>query len=309
MSSQIMLILPSNSDDDIKNFPQNHPSNFVTKLFEPINLGINEWEANLLEVSYPSSWANVEKDYTFKYRIFIKQLRKVDDIDGTIVIQRGFYASPSELLFYIGSQIDKILADANVLQRVHCEYDAVNNVSSIHTIAAVILLSCAETTNPMTMLGFEVNKMEEIPKLKEIFITSDPIPTRERNDFIMIRQQVIYSARRNDTFLIIGDIENRSTKPVQLQPYNHIFVEADFIEHINIGNTLAPIIGLIRVDHKSLQTLHTYSFPVETWLPLNSATELDKIRIRILQEDGTEIKFHNGIVTVRISLRPKIPIL
>ena len=309
MASQIMLILPSNSDDEIKNFPQNRPSNFVTKLFEPINLSQNEWEANLLELSYPSSWANVEKDYKFIYQIFIKQLRKVEDINGTIVIQRGFYASPSELLFYIGSQIDKVLADANVLQRVHCEYDAVNNVASIHTIAALILLQTTETPNPMTMLGFEVNKLEEIPKLKDIFITTDPIPIRERNDFIMIRQQVLNSAKRKDTFLIIGDNENLSTKPLQLEPYNHIFVEADIIEHINIGNTLAPIIGLIRIDHKSQQTVHTYSFPVETWLPLNTATELDKIRIRVLKEDGTEIKFHNGIVTVHISLRPKFPIL
>ena len=299
-----MLILPRNSDDEIKNFPQNRPSNFVTKLFEPINLRLNEWEANLLEVSYPSSWANVEKDCTFTYQIFIKHLRRVNDINGTILIRRGFYASARELLFYIGSGIDKVMAEANVLQRVHCEYDSVNKVSSIHTLDSLILLSCTESPNPMTMLGFEVNELVEIPKLREIFIS-----TMDRNYYAMIRQQLINSAKRKDTFLIIGDIENLSTKPPQLQPYNHLFVEVDIVEHINIANTLAPIMGLIRVDHKSQQTLHTYSFTVETWLPLKTAAELDKIRIRILQEDGTEIKFHNGIVTVCISLRPKIPIL
>ena len=88
-----------------------------------------------------------------------------------------------------------------------------------------------------------------------------------------------------------------------------MFVEVDIVEHINIGNTLAPIMGLIRVDHKSQQTLHTYSFPVENCIPLRTSTEIDKVRIRILQENGKEINFHNGVVTVRINLRPRFSLL
>ena len=108
----------------------------------------------------------------------------------------------------------------------------------------------------------------------------------------------------DEYFIITAGHKLLSTKQTTLRFFHQMFIEADIIRDINIGTTRAPIMSSIQVDHVKHGMAHMYSFPVETWLPVNR-THIDTIRIKILDQDRNEITFNSGVVIVRICLRTR----
>ena len=302
--NQYMLILPSNSDVS-RRYPQNRPSNFVTKLFEPLNLGIKDWEAKLVDVSYPSSWANVDKDYKFTFVIYVKEVERLKRITGVFTVPLGYYDSESELLSYIGTQMEVALLNIGLKQHIFHQYDSKKKISHFETYSAVILLHCNETMNPMTMLGFEnasININREA--ISEALQTKKSNRYRKKNEQYNMEREIERAFVSDEYFIITAGHKLLSTKQPTLRFCHQMFIEADIIRDINIGTTRAPIMSSIQVDHVKHGMAHMYSFPVETWLPVNR-THIDTIRIKILDQDRNEITFNSGLVIVRICLRTR----
>ena len=94
-TNDFFVTLPSNSSLD--HFPANNPSEFKTKLAQPIALR-GHWEVALAEIQYCQSWNNVTMEMNFYYGT-VQRPRK-------LTIATGHYDTVDDVLSEIQTKMD-----------------------------------------------------------------------------------------------------------------------------------------------------------------------------------------------------------
>jgi hypothetical protein len=116
------VTLPSNVD-----FPGNTNSTFTVKLEHPLVLESGQWEAGLVDIHYPTTWANVPDGAVECVRSVVHEDGTSSDESVSLSIREGRYSDFNELVREIsrnlrGKGLDTIIA---------VYYNSIRNLSFI----------------------------------------------------------------------------------------------------------------------------------------------------------------------------------
>lgn len=289
-------LLLSNSDVQ-REFPQNKPSKFTTKLLEPWQLG-DGWEACITDISYPMTWANQTQELSFQYRCFA--------IDGAqnqlfrVTIQPGYYHGPEKVVDLINEQIESQIVSAHLhSSALRFYYDAFNDVVKYQTNGTCVLFYVPRQRSLMAHLGIAPDERADLIGQIQGLVASDP-------NLLTKIQELLMSVGFNQDMILIFDGEKRYGAPSanKYKVFNYMHVYSDLVHYSNIGSTMAPHMGVVAVNEAKFGSQVVTIFPYQDWIPVNK-TIVSTIEIKLANEFGEEIAFKYGSVAIRLKLRRK----
>jgi hypothetical protein len=294
-----MAILPSNWDKTGL-YPKNRPSSYVTQLIEPWELP-GEWEASIIDISYPATWRNITETFVTEVTCWIKKPES-KGMMGTIRIPKGTYKTPKELMDYITPQINKVFTRMGSYARFFYEYDQRTKESKMYTRDAKIYIK-ADKKNPIfPSLGFTPATEDELKEFKKDadkdFDSANAMEIVNHCDDAVPRLYYV------NYYLLQDGVELVGKHTSEIKPFNHMYVYTDVIQDTNVGGTRAQVFGLAPIYSAEMDTQILYTFPISTWIPVNRQ-KIDTIQIHIADDEGNEIIFESGVVIVRMIVRRK----
>lgn len=300
------LILPSNHDSHGYN-PENRASNYVTRLVEPLVLPHGVWAAKMVDVSYSTTWLNVEKNVPMHVNIYIASKYK-KHVEANITLPAGYYKSTMDIMTYIGWQIDKALIGLNVENRLFIEHDERTKTLKVNTLGCIIVIMAGtEDDSPdiFKRLGFDNTTKADRAAIIVNIPRGDEQPPRpttfyKENDMVEKIESAI-KVYPKATYVIYGGIDFTTIFPSTIRTFDHMYVHCDIIQDTFIGNTRAPILGVVPIFEHEHSKRVMFEAPAQRWHQLKT-NRIDSVRIKICDENGKEIHFASGNIIVRLAI-------
>jgi hypothetical protein len=290
------LILPSNVKCK-ELYPNNKPADYTTKLFEPIIAG-EGYEACLTEIQYPATWANVKEELETIY-----WTSAVDDSDdflpkNKVTITPGYYHTNDQLAENVVTAVNRHIdrrskSDA----RIEYNFNVYEQMSVLRAHGTFVIFIEPKESGILRYLGFKpLSTREEFMAYNEGL---KPI-ARIQSAF----QLMVDSCLKYDKNMFIISQDNSLDGPLisKVIPTNAMYVYTDIVEQSYLGDSLAPILGIVPVyDHKYGNTTQ-YTFPYPQPIRLNT-DRIDTIHIHLADEFGQPFNFRAGTVIVKIKIQ------
>lgn len=278
------LTLPSNSS--MRYSSNNTVTHFITHLPNTISLS-GDWEVGLIEICYPHSWNNIEKEECeFTY----SQVPKMH-ADGflwpsfrkTVQIPCGYYESIADIVQIINENILEAALKYSLTRYPKFKYDPITKIlkGDINLGASIefstplaFILGIHEPENPIRNVNYGKYQHEE--HWETFNKVWDEVPNLDwESEYI-------------------GDI-NRG--------FSYIYVYCNLLEHTLVGDTKAPLLRIVNIDGKSGDTAHSIYDNV-LYVPLHQKS-FDSIEIDMRNDSGHSIPFQYGKSFVTLHFRKR----
>lgn len=102
-----------------------------------------------------------------------------------------------------------------------------------------------------------------------------------------------------------GDILYAEYPPYLTSRSNLLFINTDIIEGHRVGDTMGRSLRTIPLSRGIYESVQYMSFPNEYFFPLRFS-RIDRISIRITDENGENIRFRGGRVFITLKFRPRL---
>ncbi|VDO13141.1 unnamed protein product [Brugia timori] len=277
------VTLPSNSS--LHYYPDNTLAKYTTKLHRRIILDSTDWEVALVEIQYPTLFETItdSKDMWIQYSGKLPngyyEMRKS-------ILPQGIYDKEDSL----AEKLNRELKDFEIkfqkdMNRFIVQYNSadVENVLMSNSIGQ--------------LLGF---CLPNILKTNEQFT----LPV-EASKFLISVNQVNH---KHDT---IKETSTEDTNMIAEAPYppklthcspTHMYIYTDIIEPNLVGDCIAPLLRIVKVQKQTTDTNISTSFSNPYYLPVLKR-EFDTIEIHLRDDEGQLIPFISGKLNVRLHFR------
>ena len=298
--------LPSNTPNS---FYENTMNHFFVPLREPLLLD-GHWEAGIKMISYTRSFTSISE--CVLYCLVISNDESVITDLGDRVIER--VKLPEHCVGFSHAAICDFRDDESSLIRFN------KNDNSEDPQTLVMNLD----TKYETLVGFEHHP--EI-SLKDGYLTLRPgmLSKMDKKKKVIVLPHIPDSRLRQqlgltDNFFnetncsVLKEISElredeteisstfRGTHPVMLENINYnLYVYCDFMRHSVVGNTCAPLLGVIEIPKTSFGDQVSRSFPSPVYYPV-AKEEIREVEIEIRFDDGTPVNFDFGKCVITIEL-------
>jgi len=304
--TDFLVTLPSNSN--MTTHPSNEPANYTVKLASPISL-TGDWEAALVSVQYSPTWM------TFQNRVTLALFAIPDaNIDGRF-IPSGTVYTPHANLFTVAERY--LAVPGKTYGEIHQSIIQDEKIPKEFDFKVVHVLPRYYATS--IDMGEEVCRVVNLAvKNIDIFVRYDYDYTTKRGVFSVSGGSLgIYA----ENYMILGELlghESRfvhcgmcanysqrqhasshyfklalgSYKLPKLPKVTSLWVYTNITEYQQVGDTKAPLLGIIPAQGTIGQRTHYTINPVH-FLALNR-NHIAEINIRITDDKGQRIPFLQG---------------
>lgn len=302
-----LAILPSNSDIR-KEYPENRPSKYTTKLQTPWLLS-GAWEAQILDVSFPYNFYNIPDHHRVKFQFVNESDFEIHDHHCNI--PPGFYKSVEEILEILCYEINQYAKSKNIAGEITYHVNKRTQRSYLVQNFGFLFLLYERVTFDFIAkrLGYGFLPEGEIENLSngggKLGELNNPALVKVYADNFKRRLRFMGDAREKTAILWRNTPLVAETEP-DLPLFRHMYLYTDIIQNTNIGSTSAPVFGRCPVSNLTHRTGEQveYSFPNDTWIPINKPV-IETILIYLADETGLEYSFASGEVIVRLIVRRK----
>ena len=291
------ILLISNAPCTDK-YPLNKPSNFTTPLLEPLQLG-EGWEVCIVSIYYPVTWFNVAQDYEVNYTTLNNEEAPIKH--EKLSLPMGNYKSREEIIDVLVERMNKKIQRVVPNSEVIISNDKYRSKLTLGVDLAEIYLVGEKKNDLLNFLGFK-----SIPSrglMNDVAYQTLSAMAHEKLD--PLREKLIPDTNE---YILSPESDLVTTLECQLKTSNLMMVYTDMIQYTMIGNTAAPLLGVVPIREAEYGTTVQYVFNAPQWVPLNKST-VDTINIKLYDEYGCELQFASGTVMVQLMLRRKRSIL
>lgn len=304
--TDFLVTLPSNSN--MSTHPTNEPANYTVKLASPITL-TGDWEAALVSVQYSPTWM------TFQNRITLAVFAIPDeDLDGKFVPHGTIYQPHA-----------KVFAETDILVAVpNKTYTEINQslknsdkvASNLHFKVVHILPRyyataldlgeelCRVLNNALKICNITVRYDYDFTTRKGYFTVYGGSVSICMENYMIFGELLghearwlpcgmcpSYSQRRHDSphFYRLGLASYREPR---LSKVSSLWVYTNITEYQQVGDTKAPLLGIIPAQGVIGQRSHYTVNPIN-FLALNR-NHIPEINIQITDDQGKRIPFQTG---------------
>lgn len=272
MEKEFYVVLPSNTRSEA--FPDNKISNFSVGLPSSLELGNYKWEVSLVSISYPHTWYNVEVSDAF-IDIYMSNGHK-----SRRRFAPGYYNDGKEII----KKLNVILGEHELVTRFN--YDIQSNAVSIDMYNGEhIKLS----RGLAAMLGFHNRDLDyEDLGVSAVTVSNPENPYANPDD----APPIVARYRSADS---IVDLSLRT---------HNLFIYTNIVKETLVGNTYMPLLRTVPTLDKNRGTYVSKNYTDPHYLPLSS-NYIKHITIDIRDDQGQNIKFQSGKITVKLHFRMK----
>jgi len=301
-TTDFCVVLPSNSNMD--SHPSNRPGDYTVRLKRPVTL-TGDWEAALLNIHYPHNWFDLREKATIhwiysQYRVSlpdsqIAQHVKVAYNDYwknctlTIIGQDWDYVQnirhtsfnvwPGNFMSVqdIGDRVSKMIEDgirsSDIARkpRVLFQYDFETRSGVFHTNEGSLYVF-TDSMYLANMLGMEPQLIQP----REIDAHSSAVLPR--------------------LYMLSGPGRSVFTK------LDSIYVYSDVIENQYVGDTEAPLMGIVPIQKRTNEEKQFFTFNPPLYLPVNKS-QISEVKIMLRTARGEPLPFPKFSPSVICSLR------
>lgn len=263
MDKEFYIVLPSNVQSE--EFLNNSTSQYSTALPSHLQLGKDKWEVALVSITYPHTWYNVEPGDAY-----IEIFR--NGVKNRLRFPQGYYSGGNELVL----KLNEILTNNGV--NGYFTYDSQSNKVTISLSEGEHIKLSKDFS---ALLGFSFREfnypalgdatMEDTPNLGLVF---ESLPK---------------------LFNAINCVD------LNIKTHN-MFVYTNIIKEILVGNNYMPLLRTVATHEKNRGTYISENYIVPYYLPLSS-NYIKQITIDLRDDQGENIKFRGGKVTVMLHFR------
>jgi hypothetical protein len=321
-ADQIVVTLPSNSNLD--KYPENKPTEYTVALRRALDFGKShiDWEVALVYAQFTQGWNNVRKDCTLRFLVKIPKLPTdaaaraaghqelfvrgeipynlddtewednlcvdyVDDLTDApdskfkaaewvfykVVVRASYFSSVQALLGHVSRLFD--LAFSRYGASLDCEVDFTTGYAKLTPSRCNIMLMLGDTYFA-ELLGMPTSRVKA-------------------RDYSGVggdrgRPAVLY------TVTLTG------TRKPKLDVLHSMYVYSDVIERQPVGDTDAPLLGIVPVgDAQPGHRVH-YPFNPLSYLPV-SQCNIKTIHVELVTEHGDPVPFASASDNVVCGLR------
>ena len=292
--SQFYLTLPSNSS--ALYYPNNTVAKFTTRLHKTFDL-TGEWEVAMTELIYPHSWYTVGRGQN-RFGSICRGC--IPNVPVYLRASRS-YAFDMEIPVGYYDDVESIVREMNTA--VKKEFARM-----------LVLMRRAVTRRPSRGGQTSTSTEIKIEEWAEPNFRFDPI-TRRVISKVPRTSRITFSDKLKDilgveTSNASNDYDNQtnvarlvnSQRVSDLEAGMHsMYVYCDLVEHVPVGDTAAPLLGIVDTEGKAGETIKK-SFDRPRYIPLQKKT-FDSLEIFISDAYGKPIPFENGTSTVTLHFR------
>lgn len=273
------ITLPSNAS--MKLYPDNTLSEYTTHLARRIVLAEDDWEVALTEIQYPILFSNV------------------NSVDAWVAVE---FKEPSGRRYLctlppgVYDRMEQILSHFNQVFKDELEFkyqDSVNRVQM--TFGRTKFFSITMGPKLAVMMGFALPK--DIEGLNDFAIYDEDI--HEKSDTAELIRQIDHEMNSTEE-----EIQLSSVYPFVLQSEvpNQMYVYTDVIEPNFIGDSIAPLLRIVKIEHGTSDNHVATTFTNPYYIPVLKR-EFETIDINIRDDIGRTIPFLSGKLNVRLHFR------
>jgi len=282
--NNFFITLPSNSS--MEYYPDNTLAKYTTKLHQHVSLDTDNWEVALVEIQYPTLFESLDDN---ENNMWIQYSARNNS--GTLemkqfVLPKGIYDNEETLAEKLNRELKNIEVKFHKSKnRFIFQY--------IESFVESVLLS-----NHMgQLLGFCLPEMR-----KNDWQLQLPV---EATNFSIITNQV------NHKNVTLANTVIEDTVMIAEAPYppklthclpTHMYIYTDIIEPNLVGDCVAPLLRIIKVEKQNTDTNISVSFSNPYFLPVMKR-DFDTIEINIRDDEGQLIPFVSGKLNVRLHFR------
>lgn len=281
--SNFYITLPSNSS--MEYYPRNTLSKYITKLHRRIVLDKGEWEVALVEMQYPSHFeTDTSAEMWIQYSVALG-----DDYYEmrTFKLPKSIYDNEESL----AEKVNRGLKNFELRFQKHMNRFVI--VYDTKSISSVIL------SNFMgQLLGFclpDLSKLDGQMSLPNIRVDDFIIST----NYVTHHNVTVAGAVFKDTYAF-----SEAPYPPKLTccAPTHMYIYTDIIEPNLVGDCIAPLLRIIKVQKQTEDPNISISFTNPFYLPV-IRREFDTIEINIRDDEGHLIPFVSGKLNMRLHFR------
>ena len=241
------------------------PNNTITHYTTQLTQAIRltgEWECGLVALEYPHSWFNIQKD-----EVYIKLIAMVHDSGDTmhrVTLPAGYYPTP------------KVLAKALNNMLVQCKR------AELYDLKMAVRFTFDESRQVFQLWFNKAAQLALSPRLQELlgvdFRTMTIQPSDDPHE---------------------GEPNPRETPDSGLQA---LYVYCDLVESGVVGDTLAPLLRTVSIDHRNNGNQVSREFQHIQYLPIQKK-EFTTVEIDIRDDYGRLVPFTRGKAIVTLHFR------
>ena len=276
------ITLPSNSS--LEYFPDNTLAKYTTKLHRRIVLDSDHWEVALAEIQYPTLFETVSesKEMWIQYSQRVKLEKGADSYEmKKFILPQGIYDKEESVgkILTRGLKVFRVYFDRNI-NRFVMVYDSKDVGSILMSNSMGRLLGYFMKNNEQFTLDVEVSK------------------------FLISANQLNHKS--DDLLGLIHDTTMMAEAPyppqlTQSSP-THMYVYTDIIEPNLVGDCVAPLLRIIKIQKQIADPDVSASFSNPYYLPVMKR-EFDTIEIHLRSDEGQLIPFVSGKLNLRLHFR------
>ena len=275
------ITLPSNSS--MEYYADNTLAKYTTKLHQRVILDSDDWEVALVEIQYPSLFETIS---AHDNNVWIQPYAVQED--GTLfakqfVLPKGIYDNEETLAEKLTRELKNMVIKFHTnMNRFIIQY----NKKDVENV----LLS-----NDMAqLLGFAQPTVQNINGQFQ--------PPVEATKYAISANEVTYNnvISVNEDEIMIAEAPY-PPKLTHCSP-SHLYIYTDIIEPNLVGDCIAPLLRIIKVEKQTTDTNISVSFTNPYYLPIMKR-EFDTIEINIRDDEGHLIPFVSGKLNVRLHFR------
>ena len=287
LEDDFIVVLPSTSN--LASRPDNRPDDYTVRLRRTYDLQQGDWEMAVLSVQYPNNWYNIAQDVAVKYSYLpelpspkpansheaCEKLKKFIRLNtaGTLpgaqlqhlvmtssVVPRGQYATVQDLGDKICEPFNETRRALNSTATLSFTYDVETQRGRFDLSSGAVVIIFESAYIPWN-LGFESTEVNVSD-----LVFSGPWP-----------------ARKAHTIGMLG------TKPAKLPTIDSIYVYSDIAKFQAVGDTEAPLLGIVPVAGACGRRQH-WTFNPLMYMGVTQS-RLSEIRIMLRTEQGARVPF------------------
>lgn len=314
--SSFQITLPSNASQ--ANFASNRANSFKTKISKPLQLD-GEWEVSLVDIQFPSSYANL-----------------LDTMVGAVLItgplaggvRKKLTPAQNDISNYpfakadkLDEKVDRLIAARN-LQETPLLYTRIiirkGHFDSVMELGYNFAKLVSDSVNRNRLLPYEFSlRYEKDPKSKrnsfqvyyqeEIDFTFCTLSSTFFKSVFALSPTSVFQPDPDEPPLNLFSFKFSSFGSGKLDYVSSMYVYSDLIKYQLVGDTEAPLLGIVPLTNEGSGAQEYYSFNPPYYIPL-AKSYFDTIEIQINTDWGDPFPFtdlQNGKVACRLHFRRK----
>lgn len=285
------VTLPSNASMQI--YPENTLASYTNKLANRITLKEDDWEVGLVEIQYPTVFATkgiwmgigCDRPDGVKFKIINVADGIFDTVENlTSILNEKLKGPPDFNLKF------EYLKDINRVQTAFTlPDDKFNTISLSRTLAVVLGFMLPEQAESVTSFVLYKRKYKE----------NDPIREDEQvSDTPYMRGQIINSLIHSNNTLV--DVKTQFPPFLEFGIPAHMYIYSDVVSPNFIGDTLAPLLRIVKIGEHRKDICQTFSEPY--YIPILKR-DFETVEINIRKDTGELVPFLCGKLNVRLHFR------